>query len=669
MKYFPVKFKKKVLKLPTLLGGLNQTKEPCDIKDNELSDCLNVLRENSILKTRPGLYTGLENIVEADVMKWAIQKEFFITDAEYFLNGKKYKIAYSLCMDDMGAVYIPVFLINGKREVIYIGNMWFSKTTDGVFYVPEKISFFVGKKNIGSGIYALTCLKNIEGEGKESRIFEVNSNLDGWMIAHNYYIPTVLINGRGNLYETAKKEADVSLEEPKELESQNILNSSFYAYYTSDGYSSNFRLPFSNIDNESIIIRVYDSLESYTEWYIDGVYNSSTSLFMGKEITVNVDREKGVIYFLDEINEYKIPRFSIYSENNIRILARKKIPNGFDDIASCEFSSNLGDRIIFSGGNKKNKIFSCRFDNPSYFPLNTENSIGQNDSKITALKTVKNKIFAFKEDKVYSIKIKSGQAVNSTSLVSGNDNIFYKTDKFEVECISENCGLLNSNAFAVCNDMAVWLSQDGYVYGYNNSVFRLTENIKPLSQEEISSAVAERFGENYILCYGNKAILINYNDFSSYFWKFPEEIKTIGLISDNSLCFMMLNIPNNICYVASLCGNEDIIISSALSNYITLPFDIDTYVATKSYQLGNFDVKAKISKILLRIMVLGDAEITLDCGNLNTETYNFEESDFSLKAGNYIKISPDFMGVQAVKISVSSKKYVELSSGEIHYTE
>ena len=573
------------------------------------------------------------------------------------------------------AWYIPLYIlfsfIGGffKIGVVKsIGRMDFFRTTGEVFYVPKKICFFVAQKKMGSGIYALVYKENISGVGEEGMIYEVNSSLDGWLHNYEYYIPTVLINGRGNGYETAKKEALVELKAPRNIEAQNILNSGFYAYYTSDGYSSNFRLPFSKISNKSIMVRVYNSLESYTQWTMYENENSKTLSFMGKDITVTADREKGVIYFSDGGNEYNVPRFDIYSENNIRIYANKEIENGFCDVVSCKYSAELDSRLLFSGGNNKGRIYSCHRENPLYFPLNFENKIGSSNDEVTALKTVKNKLFIFKENEIYTLKIKKGKTVSDTSLIAGEDNVFFNKDEFSIECVSNSSGTLNQNLVAVCNDFPIWLGTDGYIYGYKNSVFKLTEKIDALNRENVLASSCGRIGKFYILCYGQKVILINYENFSVYFWEFPKEVDIIGVVTGKTTAFVVINKQNNICFLATLSGDEDIIISSALSSLITLPFDIESIIKTKNYFLVNLESKLHINKVCLRLKAFGDSDITINCNDGIYGEYHFEESDFSMKSGDYIKIVPSFPAVNSIGIIINSRKRICLESGEIYFS-
>ena len=175
-----------------------------------------------------------------------------------------------------------------------------------------------------------------------------------------------------------------------------MLNGIFYAYFSSDGYSSEFSLPFSNISDENVICRVHYSPSSYTEWVIYAGKNSASQTFMGTTVTVNVDRSKGLIYFTVEAGDYSVPLMGKYKANNIRITATKKTEGSFDDVVSATCCQIFKSRIILSGSIKDNRIYSARYDSPLYFPYSGVTEIGEARLPVTALTVSGEKILAFK---------------------------------------------------------------------------------------------------------------------------------------------------------------------------------------------------------------------------------------------------------------------------------
>ncbi len=670
MKYNSIKVKQnRILTIPPLLDGVNKTAPSTEIKDTELCEGINIWNENSLLKTRPGLYSEIDDAIDTEGYLKINSENFKVTDVEYIYESERYKIAYTICFPELGSAEIPVYLIGENRKRKYIGKLTFQRVTDSIFYSPTSIKFFVGSKGKGGGIYAFVHLANIFGDGEEYRIYEVLESLDGWQLRTSDYIPTVLINGRGNNYETAKDNGCILSNAPKMVESLNLLNSSFVSYYTSDGFSSNFCLPFSSLKDSTVMVRVYDSQKTYTEWILYGGITSKVSTFEGTEITVSVDREKGVVYFTKGGLEFAVPRYSIYSENNIRILANKEIDGGAEEVLSCKLSEVSGSRILFSGGIKKNKIYPCKFDNPLYFPYDSVEEVGSSDKLITALKTVKDKVYAFKENEIYAVSLKAGAVITNALLVLDEEKTFYKSDELSITAVSKSYGTNLADSVAVCDDMLVWLGNDGNAYAFKNSVFKLGEKMQPLSAEDRTFAVAESYAGYYLLCYNEKAVIIDVKSGAMFVWEFPEEVRTLGMISGEKPTFVMMNCEQNLCFLASFKGNEDIIISKALSEKITLPCSIESVIKTKDYSLCNFGKRVNVKSVCLFVSSGGNIEITLAGDNDIFQVFNLEESDFHFKKGSFLKIFPDFPSVNILGVTIKSKKSISFLKGEVYFWE
>lgn len=673
MKYTSLKTNKtKVFNIPLAAGGVNDTLPPTEIEDNQLVKGLNIWNEKGVINSRPGIYSTVQDVLEDNLYTYLDKRDFHITDTVFYYEGEYQKIAYSIAYSDTTNAFLFVFLIGSDRSVKNIGNIYFARVTDGLFYCPEKVTFFVGKAQKGNGIYAFISLKNFDNASQKSyRVYEANAQLDGWDSVDSFYTPTVLINGRGNNYDMAKDNSEAYEGAPTALEPLNMLDPQFYAYFTSDGYSSAFRLPFANIENTSVICRLYYNSDEYVQWIIHQDESSSEINFSGQQITVSVDREKGVIHFTRLGGDYAVPRYSVYSENNIRILATKKEDEGFKQVISCSCSAALGSRILLSGGIEKNKVYYSKFENPLYFPRLENNEIGSFESRVTALFSVGNFALAYKENELYKITLKKGDAISTNALVADRDTLFYKKDKLSIECISKNIGCLNPLTIALCGDMPVWLSANGSIYGLKNSVICLSDNIKALDKADCKTAVGGVIGNHYVLCYGADAIIMEYkeNKAAFYYWQFPEELKAIGIVGEERMSILFENCNENICFLASLEGKEDVIISRALSEMITLPSEILSVIKTKSYHLGSFSKKKLIKNICLQLEAPGETEVILGAGDEIFNEYRFEECDFSSKLGSYKRIALDFAGVNFLDITVKTSKGLRFAAADIYYSE
>ena len=417
MKYSCLKLQKgKVLNIPDFNKGIDRSGGSNEKGSLYLSN--NVWVKNGNVVTRPKFSTKDENIIITQLEGGVGRHNFEFTDSIYYHEGEFKRIIYEKFYYDMSGYAVCVYLLNVEGNITNLGYMYFGRLNDTVFFTPENITFYVGKPQNGGGIFALVSLVNeIDYKSREYEIYEINSALDEWERVTNYYIPTVYIYGRGNAYEMASQAINATLSgNPIELETPNLLNGSFYAYFSSDGYSHSFRLPYSNLAKKAVVCRIHESPQKYTEWIISAEEEKDTQTFFGTSVTANVDRTKGIINFTVEAGFYPIPAIDLYCENNIRFMASLDIPNGKEEVISSTCAVNIGSRIVFSGGIAKNKLFYTKYDNPLYFPRNTGDDIGFSDSEVISLLTAGDRIIAFKNAEVYSITVKNGKSINNTAL-------------------------------------------------------------------------------------------------------------------------------------------------------------------------------------------------------------------------------------------------------------
>ena len=306
-------------------------------------------------------------------------------------------------------------------------------------------------------------------------IYEINANFSGWTRVSSFYVPTVLINGRGTRYEEAKSSNTAYCGTPKTLESLNMLNGRFKAYYTSDGVSSCFRLPFSTIANEAVNCRIYSAPNVYWEWTVPANATTVTARYFTADITMNLDRGKGIVYFTDSSNtDFPIINFLRYHENNICISATKSIENGFEQIVSSTCVASQGNTLFFSGGIHGKRVFCCHRENPFYFSELGSVSLG-NDEPVVALGGFRDTILAWKENETYLIDIKAGKALNNSALLADNNAVFYDADSLTAKRVNQSVGCKNKNTVALCGSMPVWLGTNGAVYAYKSTTKELLE--------------------------------------------------------------------------------------------------------------------------------------------------------------------------------------------------
>ena len=248
-----IKSHTKSLRVKSLDGGINKQEPPLYIKDNQLSDCKNVWFKDGNLQTRKGLTCETDKAILTSIGGYYGENQYKIHKTSICIEGETVRIATAEACSDDYLYLCNVFLISERGDYKSIGKLSFFRTTSDIFYTPVNIIFYGGKPQSGGGIFAMVTLQNgYDEEDRYYNLYEINEDFTEWNKIYDFYIPTLYINGRGNKYSLAKANNTACLLSPKILESPNMLNGRFHSYFTSDGYSNSFRLPFSNLSSENI---------------------------------------------------------------------------------------------------------------------------------------------------------------------------------------------------------------------------------------------------------------------------------------------------------------------------------------------------------------------------------------------------------------------------------
>lgn len=664
--------------IPKLQLGLNLTDEENRIDDRQLTTAENVWFRNGELKTRAGFCASQENIIKTQMPDSIGRHNFYLTDTYFYYLGEKRRIVTEKFYYNLSHMFVCVYLLGSDLSTLPIGYLLFSRVDERTFYTPENITFYVGDSVNGGGIFAFVSLVNeATYVGREKRIYEINSTFDGWERSTEYYIPTVYINGRGNAYEEAVKAINFNIVgKPRELESPNLLTNCFYAYYTTDGHSHSFRLPFVNIANEPVICEISSSPFGSTKWNIPADGDSATASFMTYEVTAHIDRNIGLVYFTVASGNFLIPRINMCGENNLRIMASRKDENHFDDVVSSKHSATIGSRIVFSGSNEKNRLYYARYDNPLYFPYDSDCVIGSSDSPVTALFSVDDKVLAFKDSEIYSITNKKGEALNQTALLEKDDSIFYKNDTFTIKCLNKKIGCNNPLSISSYKNNPFWLGADNNIYSISTSgnITELSHLITPylaeFSQFKLKYAFSLCTGDKYFLVLEKEIILLNFNDSTSkekvsiYFWNLPKDFCFCGgVANDTDICFLIENTEDNCFFTATLSGDRDLLISQ--DN--VCEYDIKSKIATKHFFFGGLRNSIKLKSVYLNLNFKGNINLTLFSKDNHYDSFNLNSKNLIFN-DNVIKLIPKIKNVSYLQLKLESDKSFSLGDGVIFYT-
>ena len=645
--------------------GIITNKRICSIGEACLKFAKNMIYTEGLLTTRKGLYTKDDGFFDLSMVNGAESYKYSLTDFEVNIDSELYKIARADVKYDSSIYFVFVFGIDKNQSIKTLGYMLFNRVDDSTFYCPENIVFYSGKSENG-GIFAMVTLKNTENTNETDYAFlEADSSYSSWNYVSGYYIPTVYINGRGNAYDTLDWGYD---SKPQSPESLNLLTGAFYAYYSSDSASYSFRLPFTDIDNSPIMCRIYSGIDNYTEWIVYEDESSAQKTFLDKEVTLNVDRKKGVFYFTSDNGFSPIPIIGAYNENNIKIMAQKEIENGQSLVLSSKCAVKSGDKTLFSGGDSGNKIYYADYETPLYFPQIADNEIGMPSEAITEIKAIDNRIIAFKPYEAYEISVKNGGYFNTASLLADNGAFFKNTDTFSIKKLSGGKGC-DSGKAAVVESNIMWLGDDGNIYLLKSNSSK-PEKIELKSKSVLDSFDSKNdiyiagFGENCILCSGYRAIIIS-TEGNCYYWEFPEEVKIEGIAEIGSnITFVYRYNDSEYCFIAGFDGEQDIYFCENGDEKVLKTLPIKSEFTLNCSHLGTLSAKKIIKSVDFNLETIKDCKITVGDGKV----YATALVEQSKTLDDVVKFITDIVGINGLEVNVSSDSSVTFGGADIYYT-
>lgn len=641
-----------------------------EAKNLGLTDCKNVFYKNGCLRHRLGLLTDNTNLIDNSAYSQKIYSTAETTGIEVMIDEKPAKMIVEEIDYDISAYILLAHFISEKGKHLKSAPIYFQRLEDRIFYIPTKVSYFKGTPVSGSGIFALVFLQNrYDLSQKSSRIFEINSQFTGWERIYSPYIPTVYINGRGNHYEKAKGTNQAFEGTPKLLESLNLLEHSFHSYFSTDGFSSSFRLPFSSISEDRVVGRLYYSVSSYVEWIIPKGQNTATQSLYSVSVTMTVNREKGIVSFSVPAGEYAMPLISDRNENNLRITATKSCDYDIDDICSADSYLNHKGKIYLAS---KGSVFSARESNPLYFPRESVVKLTYKDKKINALAPLGNKIIAFCDDEISSISITDGKALNSVSLLAENDAVFYAADTLNYSVISGNAGCDDNTS--VCSDLnrIFWIGRDGLPY-----CLLATEKILCLSEVPPRSWMTNMWdkcfgiisGNDVMFFKGNNALVLTAeqlpnsqsDSMEAYYWEFPSDLLFLCTYSlGGKPRIVCSSIPMEIMYIATLSENEDIYLKNINGEAVLTTTPINCFFETQNLNFGCENTVKKIDFIALNI----------DCENASFSVNGrLKKITSKIDLNRKLKLFLGLCNTSSVKLSLETAKAFNLREIDIKYTD
>lgn len=210
---------------------------------------------------------------------------------------------------------------------------------------------------------------------------------------------------------------------------------------------------------------------------------------------------------------------------NYKKIARMRFSTWFGG----DRSGSVGGTRLFVSGNPdcKNVVYWSDINNPLYFPENNYAYIGDASQKVTAFAKQSDMLVIFKEREIYQAKYVAGSPYTAEDVINGKiTDVTSVSASFPVTPISPYIGCDLMNTVQLCNNRLIWATKSGDIYTLTSAnqysernVRKLSLNIDRVLKEcNLENAVAADFGGYYIIFAGNNAFALDYNStaFTSY---------------------------------------------------------------------------------------------------------------------------------------------------------
>lgn len=505
----------------------------------------NVIFQSDKLVTRPGAYPYGELIFDSE-NTYNVYDHTVFTDCYYYKDGQKGRVFIIVDDDETTNVVFYFFIMWSGGEKQSIGKIYFTRASETTFGVPESFTLYKGKATRGCGLYLLVRLVYDNGQEDFVRMYELSSDMKKWeyVYVNDYYIPTILAFGRGNKYYLAE-EADkrISFSKPIRPESENILTDVFFAYYTTDGYSSTFELPHKDISNDAIHC-VYSNLTNEYTFSIDsGKSQSSVVVIDSKNYKFCCNRALGNLYFTDDKGAKTALPF-VGVENNLQITASRKENNDLIKLGAMSKSmqvpagreGKIGQTVIFYGNvlDEGGKVCWINSENPLYFPKNCTATPGDLSNKLEGGYTFNGKLYMYDQENLYSASVRTAESSDLSLILKGISSI----NKVDYDSFTFNQAIrlpqeILNDTVMVFENKVLFAGKGGGIYEHSGSIKRITD----LSKEKFSPLFAVSYKGGYLLCGHREAYYYDLLSKRLSLWDFAAEMMGGFSFSDDCILF------------------------------------------------------------------------------------------------------------------------------------
>lgn len=531
--------------MPELAGGLNLRDSVSMVRDNQLTDGLNVWYKDAVLKTRPGMrvnqgvidggrITAFIRTADDAPEKKLLQSDIVprCNDIYRVIDGKRYCL-FAAKVNKLG---VDTLLFQFVTDDAVIDLPEYSKEghiIDNFFVVEQKQTLycFIRMHGNSDGIVEYTIIQYIDG--------------DAWteLSEKDYYVPLVLVNG--DMQHTFAPPSGTM------YEGYNLLTHRYRMQFDADTCESE-RMLYRTLHNIKMPARAHLVGETVTARLTDMDGNVVIHTVTINEQVPSVETELGSDGMRMKVWEETIDFFDASDKAVVLPEKYKGLHNNFEfelpfwddeheagitkvfEMTNCTWfggqSAGLGGGTrLFLCGNReekeKNLVVWSDMDNPLYFPENNYFYVGNSSQAVTGFGKQNELLVIFKERELFYTYYQQGEAYSAADVISQNViDVTAASAYFPLVQIHGSIGCDCPNSIQLCRNRLVWASTQGKVYTLttNNqyserNVYEVSGMVERRLEKETMEALADAFSCDwqglYCLFVNNHVYLMDYNSY------------------------------------------------------------------------------------------------------------------------------------------------------------
>lgn len=675
----------RTVNMPQLSGGVNLRDSLTGIRDNQLTECVNMWYKCGMLRTRPA-FVANENMS-------------FATGAPHIFDIKTHSNIQNGSAVLMSAGKFN--LVNGVWKWLidfwwqytdknsYVGSVTFEKDyfceEEQLPEIKRGCNYFVAEKDGTAYCYATDgetfCVKKLEYVSGAMQWTDIEETEN--------YVPTVYVHCKRTGWDDFKG---------TQFEGYNLIGNSYKmiysAYNEADSdkyhpmrYKLGQKLPKSGTIKADITIYDAELEETKTVHheikYTETEYNKFTAGELVKEyfgegnsspdglrlfvkynyvgfcFVSEKDGVEGHVFTVAVLDtDEKVKKYGC-NEDNVVITAQYDLTDDWKKVFCMTRSTwfggaangiNGGSRLFLCGNTEdkeKSLVVWSSLNNPLYFSENNYAYIGDKSQKVITFGQQGENLMIFKERSTYYTYYVTNDNITADNLIN-QTVVDYEANSvfFPMIQLNGSIGCDCPNTVQLCRNRLVWASSDGNVYTlYSNNqysertIYKVSEMVNAALSEEndLRNAASCDFEGHYLLAVGNKIYVMDYNSYgyqyASSFSK-NEDSNTqipwwIWKLDNKYGRFFELN--NSLVYVDGFEFNDGITLGVCILK--SEANDGEDYLFFGNYETDTADIeKGKIySSIQTKLFDFSSGEILKNVNRVNV--------GFGDNGGNVINVS------------------------------